>query len=57
MILEDKLYTTQEVAALLRVKPLTIRRWIGKKRLQSYKIGSRGKHLFKKEDIQKLMGL
>lgn len=50
--LEDRFYTIQETADILKVHHTTIRRAIKDKRLKAFKIGK--KWLIKKEDIEKL---
>ena len=52
--LDDKFYTIDEVATLLKVHHTTIRRAIKDKRLNAFKIGT--KWLIKKEDIESLGG-
>ena len=52
--LEDKFYTIDEVATLLKVHHSTIRRAIKDNRLKAFKIGT--KWLIKKEDIESLGG-
>lgn len=50
--LEDKFYTIEEVASILKVHHSTIRRAIKDNRLKAFKIGT--KWLIKKEDIESL---
>jgi len=50
--LEDKFYTIDEVASILKVHHSTIRRAIKDNRLKAFKIGT--KWLIKKEDIESL---
>ena len=52
--LDDKFYTIEEVATILKVHHSTIRRAIKDNRLKAFKIGT--KWLIKKEDIQRLGG-
>jgi excisionase family DNA binding protein len=53
--LEDKFYTIDEVADILKVHHTTIRRAIKDKRLNAFKIGT--KWLIKKGDIEQLGGV
>ena len=53
--LDDKFYTIDEVADILKVHHTTIRRAIKEKRLNAFKIGT--KWLIKKEDINQLGGV
>ena len=53
--LDDKFYTIDEVADILKVHHTTIRRAIKEKRLNAFKIGT--KWLIKKEDIEQLGGV
>ena len=48
------LLTVREVAELLRVSPLTIKRWGKRGKLPAIRINSRGDRRYKKEDIEKL---
>lgn len=50
--LEDKFYTIQETAELLKVHHTTIRRALKEGRLKGFRIGT--KWLIKKEDIEEL---
>ncbi len=50
--LDDKFYTIEEVATILKVHHSTIRRAIKDNRLKAFKIGT--KWLIKKEDIEGL---
>ena len=56
--LEDlpDLLTVREVAGLLRVSPLTIKRWGKKGKLPAIRINSRGDRRYKKEVILRLLG-
>lgn len=50
------LLTVREVAELLRVSPLTIKRWGKKGKLPAIRINSRGDRRYKKEAILWLLG-
>jgi excisionase family DNA binding protein len=49
--------TISEVADLLRVSPLTIKRWGKKGKLPAIRINSRGDRRYKKEVVQRLLGI
>ena len=51
------LLTVREVAELLRVSPLTIKRWGKKGKLPPIRINSRGDRRYKKEAVQYLLGI
>lgn len=51
------LLTVREVAELLRVSPLTIKRWGKKGKLPAIRINSRGDRRYKKEAVLWLLGL
>lgn len=51
------LLTIREVASLLRVSPLTIKRWGKKGKLPAIRINSRGDRRYKKGVVQKLLGV
>jgi len=51
------LMTIREVADLLRVSPLTIKRWGKKGKLPAIRINSRGDRRYKKEVITRLLGV
>ncbi|MBI2103839.1 helix-turn-helix domain-containing protein [Candidatus Woesebacteria bacterium] len=57
--LEDlpDLLTVREVAELLRVSPLTIKRWGKRGKLPAIRINSRGDRRYKKEAILWLLGI
>ncbi len=57
--LEDlpDLLTVREVAELLRVSPLTIKRWGKRGKLTPIRINSRGDRRYKKEAILWLLGI
>lgn len=57
--LEDlpDLLTIREVADLLRVSPLTIKRWGKKGKLPAIRINSRGDRRYRKEVILRLLGV
>ncbi|OGK38586.1 hypothetical protein A3F03_00540 [Candidatus Roizmanbacteria bacterium RIFCSPHIGHO2_12_FULL_41_11] len=50
------LLTIKEVATLLRVSPLTIKRWGKKGKLPAIRINSRGDRRYKKEVVLRLLG-
>jgi len=51
------LMTIREVAQLLRVSPLTIKRWGKKGKLPAIRINSRGDRRYKKDVITRLLGI
>lgn len=51
------LLTISEVAQLLRVSPLTIKRWGKKGKLPAIRINSRGDRRYKKEVVLRLLGV
>ncbi|MEK7559398.1 MAG: helix-turn-helix domain-containing protein [Patescibacteria group bacterium] len=51
------LLTVREVAQILRVSPLTIKRWGKRGKLPAIRINSRGDRRYKKEAVQYLLGL
>lgn len=51
------LLTLKEVAKLLRVSPLTIKRWGKKGKLPAIRINSRGDRRYRKEVVLKLLGV
>ena len=51
------LMTIKEVASLLRVSPLTIKRWGKKGKLPAIRINSRGDRRYKKEVVLRLLGV
>jgi excisionase family DNA binding protein len=51
------LLTVREVADLLRVSPLTIKRWGKRGKLQPIRINSRGDRRYKKEAVLWLLGM
>ena len=53
--LSRSMMTVKEVAAILRVRPNTIRRWEKKGLLKSYSIGPRHNIRFSQEDILELL--
>ena len=57
--LEDlpDLLTVREVAELLRVSPLTIKRWGKRGKLPAIRINSRGDRHYKKEAVLWLLGM
>ncbi|HRN70690.1 MAG TPA: helix-turn-helix domain-containing protein [Candidatus Woesebacteria bacterium] len=50
------LLTVREVAEVLRVSPLTIKRWGKNGKLPAIRINSRGDRRYKKEVILRLLG-
>lgn len=57
--LEDlpDLMTIREVAELLRISPLTIKRWGKKGKLPAIRINSRGDRRYRKEVVLRLLGV
>ena len=51
------LLTIREVADLLRVSPLTIKRWGKKGKLPAIRINSRGDRRYRKETVTRLLGV
>jgi excisionase family DNA binding protein len=51
------LLTVREVADLLRVSPLTIKRWGKRGKLPAIRINSRGDRRYKKEAVLWLLGI
>lgn len=51
------LLTVREVAEVLRVSPLTIKRWGKRGKLSAIRINSRGDRRYKKEAILWLLGI
>lgn len=51
------LLTVREVAELLRVSPLTIKRWGKKGKLPAIRINSRGDRRYRKEQVLWLLGI
>lgn len=51
------LLTIREVADILRVSPLTIKRWGKKGKLPAIRINSRGDRRYKKEVVTRLLGM
>ena len=51
------LLTVKEVAEILRVSPLTIKRWGRRGKLPAIRINSRGDRRYKKEAILYLLGM
>lgn len=52
-----ELLTIREVSSLLRISPLTLKRWGKKGRLVAIRINSRGDRRWKKEDVLKYLGM
>lgn len=59
LILEDlpDLLTVREVAEILRVSPLTIKRWGKRGKLTPLRINSRGDRRYRKEAVLWLLGI
>lgn len=57
--LEDlpDLLTVREVAEILRVSPLTIKRWGKRGKLPAIRINSRGDRRYRKEAVMWLLGM
>ncbi|MCS7093215.1 MAG: helix-turn-helix domain-containing protein [Patescibacteria group bacterium] len=51
------LLTVKEVASILRVSPLTIKRWGKSGKLPAIRINSRGDRRYKKEIVLRLLGI
>lgn len=51
------LLTVREVAQVLRVSPLTIKRWGKRGKLPAIRINSRGDRRYKKEAVLYLLGI
>ncbi|OQA82728.1 MAG: Helix-turn-helix domain protein [Microgenomates group bacterium ADurb.Bin238] len=51
------LLTVSEVAELLRVSPLTIKRWGKRGKLPAIRINSRGDRRYRKESILYMLGI
>lgn len=51
------LLTVKEVAELLRVSPLTIKRWGKRGKLPAIRINSRGDRRYRKEQVLWLLGI
>lgn len=51
------LLTVREVAELLRVSPLTIKRWGKRGKLPAIRINARGDRRYKKESVLWLLGM
>ena len=51
------LMTIREVADLLRISPLTIKRWGKKRKLPAIRINSRGDRRYRKEVVLRLLGV
>ena len=51
------LLTVKEVATLLRVSPLTVKRWGARGKLPAIRINSRGDRRYKKEAVMWLLGM
>jgi excisionase family DNA binding protein len=51
------LLTIKEVASLLRVSPLTVKRWGKSGKLPAIRINSRGDRRYRKEVVLRLLGM
>lgn len=51
------LLTVREVAQVLRVSPLTIKRWGKRGKLPAIRINSRGDRRYRKEQVMWLLGM
>lgn len=51
------LMTIREVAELLRISPLTIKRWGKKGKLPAIRINSRGDRRYRKDVVLRLLGV
>ena len=51
------LLTVREVAEILRVSPLTIKRWGKRGKLPAIRINSRGDRRYRKEQVLYLLGI
>lgn len=51
------LLTVREVAEILRVSPLTIKRWGKRGKLPAIRINSRGDRRYKKEQVLYVLGM
>ena len=51
------LLTVREVAELLRVSPLTVKRWGKKGKLPAIRINSRGDRRYRKDVVLRLLGI
>ena len=51
------LLTVKEVAQLLRVSPLTVKRWGKKGKLPAIRINSRGDRRYRKDVVLRLLGI
>ena len=51
------LLTVREVAEILRVSPLTLKRWGKRGKLPAIRINSRGDRRYRKEQVQYLLGI
>ena len=52
-----ELLTVREVAKILRVSPLTIKRWGKRGKLPAIRINTRGDRRYRKEVILRLLGV
>lgn len=49
------LLVPREVAAILRLSPLTVKRWVNSGKLKATRINTRGDMRFDKDDVLKLL--
>lgn len=52
-----ELLTIEEVATVLRVSKITLKRWGKKGKLPAIRINSRGDRRYKKEDVLRFLGM
>ena len=50
IIMESRLFTGEEVAAMLRCKPITVRQWVARGLIGSTKLGN--KRLYTQDDVE-----
>lgn len=48
----DRIYTLEEAAEVLKIKPRTLRQWVTDGKIKSFKIGDRGLIRIHEEDLQ-----
>ncbi len=48
----DRIYTIEEVAEVLHIKPRTVRQWITDGKIKAFKMGDRGLIRVHEEDLQ-----
>ena len=47
----------REAAEILRISPITLKRWANKNKIKCVRVGKRGDRKFKKKDLQEFLGL